>query len=143
MHKRITIILERPITGDPEAAPGGGALGRAVEAHPALEPLLDFADPDPREVAARLGMAYAYDPDDAADLSEIDFGPPEWHEPAAGLAAVRPALDALRSRPESVAQALYDPGLRPADVLADLEALERVLRRALDHETRFRLVLTE
>ena len=140
--KRLTVVLERPVTdGAERGAQPGAALGRVVQAHPALEPLLDFVGPDPIQMAALLGVSYAHDPEDMADLTEIDFGPPEWHEATAGLAVLRVALNAVRAAPGSIAAATDDPGLRPEDVLADMEDLERSLLLALRHETRFRLTL--
>jgi hypothetical protein len=113
-----------------------------VEAHPALETLTDFVSVDPVQIALAVGMVYPYEEDGAEDLGEIDFGLPEWHEAALGLAAVRRALDAVRDEPGSIAAAIYDPGLRPEDVIADLEALERALLLAQQHETRFHFALT-
>ncbi len=140
--KRLTLVLERPVSGETGSGHTGTALGRVVEAHPALEPLLDFAGPDPVQMAALLGVSSAHDPEDMADLAEIDFGPVDWHEASAGLAVLRAAQNAVRAAPGSIAAATYDPGLRPEEVLADLEDLERLLLLALRHETRFRLILT-
>ncbi len=141
MSAHITVVLEHTIEGFEEGADRGGALARVIEAHPALTPLLDFESVDPVQTAVAVGMTYAYDADDVADLEEIDFGPGEWFEPAAGLATAYRALAALRADPGSVALAVYDPGLRPEGVIADMEALARVLEWARQHETRFHLVL--
>jgi len=137
----VTVALEHTIEGFEEGADRGEALARVIEAHPALTPLLDFESVDPVQTAVAVGMTYAYDADDVADLEEIDLGPGEWFELAAGLAAAYRALAALRADPGSVALAVYDPGLRPEAVIADLEALARTLERARQHETRFHLVL--
>ena len=83
------------------------------------------------------GWSRPHEEDGADDLAEIDFGPAEWFEPSAGLAAVRQALAAVRDDPRSVAAAIYDPGLRAEDVIADLEAIEQVLVLAQQRETRF------
>ena len=146
-HPRFVIALERP-TGQgmgemEEDSLRGRALARAAEAHPALEPLLDFLAADPGQIAREVGMVYPYEEDGADDLAEIDFGPAEWFEPAAGLAAVRRALEAVRADPDSIKAAVYDPGLRAADVIADLEALERALGSAQQAEARFHFRLAE
>ena len=86
-------------------------------------------------------MVYPYEEDGSDDLDELDFGPSEWFEPPAGLAALERATAALRDAPESLAAVLYDPALRPADVLADLDALTQALRAALQQETRFHFLL--
>ncbi|MBV9850208.1 MAG: hypothetical protein JO250_11085, partial [Armatimonadetes bacterium] len=65
---------------------------------------------------------------------------PEWFEAWVGLAAVQGALAAVRQDPYSLARAVYDPGLRAEDVLADLVAIERGLLLAQQQETRFRFV---
>ena len=141
MGTRLYPVLEHA-AADSAGPPGLGlALARIVEAHPALAPLLDFQTVDPREIALAVGMVSPHEEDGADDLAEIDFGPAEWFEPSAGLAAVRPALRAVRDDPRSLAAALYDPGLRPDDVLADLEAIEQVLVLAQQHETRFHFLL--
>ena len=134
-------VLERPVPGfESEAAPGK-ALARVVEAHTVLSALTDFVSVDPAQIAIAVGMVYAYEEDGADDLSEIDFGPPDWYEAVLGLAAVRRALDAIRAGPESIAAAIYDPGLKPEDVIADLEAIERALLLAQQHETRFHFMM--
>ena len=138
--KHLIILLERKIAESDLAHDQGMALARVVEAHPALEPLLDFAPPDPKEIARQVGMTSAQDPDDEADLEAIDLGPVEWFEPSAGLAAVTQALDAVRTRPESIAAAIYEPGLMAADVIRDLQILESQLQQAQSHETRFRFL---
>ena len=80
---------------------------------------------------------YPYEEDGLEDLDELDFGPDEWFEPSAGLAVLDRAIAAVRDDPQSLAAAIYDPGLRPADVLADLEAIAAGLEAARQHETRF------
>ena len=137
---RLYPVLEHPVAGHELGPTVGAALARIAEAHPALAPLLDFAAVDPIEIALAVGMVSPHDEDGADDLREIDFGPAEWFEPAAGLAAVHSALQAVRSDPQSLARALYDPGLRPEAVIADLEAVEQALLLAQQHETRFHLV---
>ena len=141
MSAHIAVVLEHPVEGADAGTDGGGSLARVIEAHPALMPLLDFESVDPIQTAVAVGMTYAYDADDVDDLEEIDFGPAEWFEPAAGLAAVRRTLAALHLDPGSVASAVYDPGLRPEGVIADLETLARTLETARQHETRFHFVL--
>ena len=108
-----------------------------MEAHPDLAPLTDFVSVDPTQIAIAVGMVYPYEEDGPDDLQDIDFGPPDWYEAVLGLAAVRHALAAVRAEPGGIAAAIYDPGLRPEDVLADLEAIERTLLLAQQHETRF------
>lgn len=139
MAARLYPVLERPLDG--EETVSGHALARVVEAHPALAALMDFSGPDPRQIAVEVGMVYPYEEDAEEDLQGIDFGAREWFEPRAGLAVVRQALGALRDDPRSVSAAIYDPGLRPEDVIADLEAIERVLLLARQHETRFSFAL--
>jgi len=134
-------VLERPVPGFGKAAAPGTALARVVEAHAALSTLTDFVSVDPAQIAIAVGMVYAYEEDGADDLLDIDFGPPDWYEAALGLAAVRRALDAVRTEPESIAAAIYDPGLRAEDVIADLEAIERALLLAQQHETRFHFMM--
>ncbi|MDQ2686915.1 MAG: hypothetical protein M3Y28_03505 [Armatimonadota bacterium] len=131
-------VLEHPIESPAPASETCRFLARVIEAHPALTPLLDFAEPDPMQIARAVGLLGPDDSED--DLDGIVLGTPEWFEPGAGLTAVHHALRALTAAPESLASALYDPTLRPADVLADLEFLERALLVARQHETRFRLV---
>lgn len=130
-------MLEQPVAGFESSASPGKALARVVEAHPALALLTDFVSVDPTQIALAVGMVYPYEEDGAEDLQDIDFGPPEWYEAVLGLTVVRRALDAIRAEPGSIAAAIYDPGLRPEDVLADLEAIERALFLAQQHETRF------
>lgn len=139
MAVRVYPVLEHPVDGFTFTA--GAALARVIESHDDLSPLLDFHAPDPAQIAIEVGMIYPYEEDGEDDLAELDLGQPEWHEPAVGLAAVRHALNAVQSRPESIAEAIYDPGLRPQDVLADLKALESALELARQHETRFRLAM--
>lgn len=141
MTTTVHAVLEHPVGGVTPESGGCHSLARVIEAHPALAPLLDFAAPDPVQVARAVGLL---GPDDAdEDLEGIDLGAPEWFEPPAGLAAVRQAIRAVGDAPESLAAAVYDPALQAADVLADLEALERTLLGAQQHETRFRFVTGE
>ncbi len=132
--------FETPIDGFAADATHGFALARIVEAHPALIPLLDFCAVDPLQIAVEVGMVYPGEEGGLDDLSDIDFGLLEWFEPVAGLAALERATAAVRDNPESLAAAIYDPSLRPADVLADLDALTQALHAALQHETRFHFV---
>ncbi|MGO8672191.1 MAG: hypothetical protein ACLQVD_12600 [Capsulimonadaceae bacterium] len=117
----------------------GTALATLLDFHPELEPLLDFCADDPIDIARAVGMIYPGEEDAEEDLAGIDFGQLEWHEATAGLAAVHHAARALQCDPDSVARVLYDPHLRPADVIADLIALENVLEIAQQHEIRFQL----
>jgi hypothetical protein len=135
-------VLEHPIEGFNVRTVSGKALARVVELHPALMDLLDFYSADPAEIASELGMISPHDPEDADDLNELDLGPEEWFEPTAGLVTVRQAREALVADPGSLAVTVYDPRLRPADVIADLEAIERVLLQAHQHETRFHFSMT-
>ncbi len=137
MPSRLYPVFETPFDAPPADPSVGFALARVAEAHPALAPLLDFCAVDPHEIAVAVGMVYPYEEDGADDLDELDFGPSEWFEPVAGLAALARANDALRDNPESLAAAVYAPGLTPAAVLADLAALTALLQMALQHETRF------
>jgi len=134
-------VFEGLVLGFESATATGKALARVVEAHPVLSALTDFVSVDPAQIAIAVGMVYAYEEDGADDLSEIDFGPPDWYEAVLGLAAVRRALDAIRAEPGSIAAAIYDPGLRAEDVIADLEALEGALLLAQQHETRFHFMM--
>jgi len=140
MTPRIYPVLETPIADLPTEPAVGFALARVVEAHPILAPLLDFCAVDPLQIAVEVGMVYPYEEGGLEDLDDLDFGPLEWFEPVAGLAAVERAIVAVRDNPQSLAAAIYDPGLRPADVLADLEAIHALLQAALHHETRFHFV---
>ena len=141
MGARIYPVLEHPVAGADIGAASGEALARVAEAHPALEALVDFVRVDPVEIALAVGMVSPHEEDGADDLAEIDFGPTEWFEPSAGLAAVRQGLRAVRDDPASIQAAIYDPGLRAEAVLADLEAIEAALVLAQQHETRFHLAL--
>ncbi len=141
MPARLFPEFEAAIDGLPTEPAVGRTLARVVEAHPALAPLLDFCAVDPLQIAVEVGMVYPYEEDGLDDLGDIDFGPLEWFEPAAGLAAVERALAAVRDDPQSLSAAIYDPGLRLADVLADLEAIKARLQAALQHETRFHFML--
>ena len=133
-----SVRLERPIAGFDGGA--GRALARVVEAHPTLADLLDFVQVDPLEIALAVGMVSPHEEDGIDDLGEIDFGPAEWFEPAAGLAVVRRGLGHVQASPESIAAAIYDPAVTPEAVRADLEALERALLFAQQQETRFHFV---
>lgn len=141
MEARFYPVLEQPGAGFDRDSLPGQALARVVEAHPVLADLMDFVSVDPTQIALAVGMVYPYEEDGADDLKEIDFGPPEWYEAVLGLAVVRRALSAVRDEPGSIAAAIYDPGLRPEDVLADLEAIERALLQAQQHETRFHFAM--
>ena len=132
--------LERPIAGEEVEPTTGRALALVVETHPALADLMDFCSADPVQIALAVGMVSPHDEEDLDDLREIDLGEPEWFEPAVGLAAVRQGLQAVRRAPASVRAVLYHPRLRPEDVITDLEAIERTLLLAQQHETRFRFV---
>jgi len=136
---RLFAVIEHLADG-PEAV-SGGALARAVEAHPALAPLLDFYSVDPAQIAVEVGMVFPHEEDGMDDLADLDLGEREWFEPSAGLAAVRRAQRALREDPQSLAAAIYDPDLRAADVLLDLDAIERTLMLAQQREARFHLAL--
>ncbi len=137
MNSVFALVLEHPQEGINVQARTAPALARLVEAHPALTPLLDFCATDPTQIALAVGMVYAGEEDGAADLADIDFGQEEWFEASAGLAVVRHALQALRRDPRSIAAVVYEPDLRPEEVLADLEAIEQGLLVARQHETRF------
>lgn len=142
MTSRLRLLLEHPQDG-PDAPPSSfPALARIIEAHSALSPLLDFCATDPAQIALAVGMVYPAEEDGQDDLSEIDFGQDDWFEPLAGLAAVERALAAVRRDPLSIAAALYDPGLRSEDVLADLEGVARALQMAQQQETRFHFLQT-
>lgn len=141
MSKAFALALEQAVDGWEAGSVLGLALARAVEAHPALAPLLDFQSIDPIAIAREIGMVFPGEEDGADDLNDIDFGPADWFEPSAGLPVVRRAWDAIQGDPESLSRAIYDPSLRPADVLTDLEAIERALLLARQHETRFHFVL--
>ena len=141
MPARIYPIFEKPIDGlTADDAHCGFALARVVEAHPVLALLLDFCAVDPVAIALEVGMVYPYEEGGLDDLSDIDFGPMEWFEPVAGLAALERATAAVRDDPQSLAVAIYDPGLSPAAVLNDLEAITEMLRTARQHETRFHFI---
>ena len=140
MPARFYPVLEAPIAGLSADPAAGFALARVVEAHPVLAPLLDFCAVDPHQIAVEVGMVYPYEEGGLDDLDDLEFEPMEWFEPAPGLAAVERAIRAVRDDPQSLAAAIYDPGLRSADVLADLEAIKALLQAALQHETRFHFV---
>lgn len=142
MEAKFYPVWEQPIPEMESDALPGAALARVVEAHPVLAALMDFVSVDPLEIAQAVGMVYPYEEDGAEDLQDIEFNSPDWYEAGMGLAAVRPALNALRTNPHSIAAAIYDPSLRPEDVIADLEAIERALLVAQQHETRFHFALT-
>ncbi|MGI4787430.1 MAG: hypothetical protein ACRYFS_01125 [Janthinobacterium lividum] len=142
MPARIYPVFETPIDSLPEASDTGFALARVVEAHPTLALLLDFCAVDPLQIAVEVGMVYPYEEGGLDDLGDIDFGPTEWFEPIAGLPIVERAIAAVHSDPQSIAAAIYDPGLTPAAVLADLEAIADSLRTAQQHETRFHFIQT-
>ena len=141
MPARLYPVFEMPLM-DADTSAIGFALARIAEAHPALTPLLDFCVVDPHQIAVEVGMVYPYEEDGLDDLHEIDFGSPEWFEPSAGLPVLARAIAAVRDTPESLAAAIYDPSLSPADVLADLEAIESLLQAARQHETRFHFMQT-
>jgi len=138
MIATLRAVLEHPIEGLTPNADLCPALARVIEAHPALAPLLDFAGPDPVQVARVVGLLGPDDGDD--ELEGLDLGPTEWFEPPAGLATIGLARRAIQDAPGSLASVLYDPSLRATDVLADLESLERTLLAAQQRETRFHFV---
>ncbi len=142
MEAKFYPVWEQPVPGVGADIPGK-ALARVVEAHPVLATLTDFVSVDPTEIALAVGMVYPYEEDGAEDLNDLVFDPPEWYEAALGLAVVRRALAAVRSDPGSIAAAIYDPGLRTEAVIADLEAIERALLLAQQHETRFHFVMED
>jgi len=137
MPARLYPVFETALDSFPDAAAVGFALARVAEAHPALLPLLDFCAVDPHQIAVEVGMVYPYEEGGLDDLDDLDFGPPEWFEPVSGLSVLTRAIAAVRDAPESLAAAIYDPTLRPADVLADLEAIAAQLEAARQRETRF------
>lgn len=141
MEAKFYPVWEQPVAGFDSPTSPGAALARVVEAHPVLAALTDFVSVDPTEIALAVRMVYPYEEDGAEDLQDIDFGPPEWYEAVLGLAVVRRALGAVRDEPGGIAAAIYDPSLRPEDVLADLEAIERALLQAQQHETRFHFMM--
>ena len=140
MPSRIVPVFESPLPEAHLPEGSGAALARITDYHPAVLPLLDFCHADPLDIAREVGMTSPGDEDDEEDLAEIDFAPQDWHEAAAGLTAVHHALSAIRNDPDSIRKAVYDPGLRPQDVIGDLEQLERSLLLARQHEVRFRFV---
>jgi hypothetical protein len=142
MPARFYPVFETPNDDLAMNADSGFALARVVEAHPVLVLLLEFCAVDPLQIALAVGMVYPYEEGGLDDLSEIDFGPMEWFEPVAGLAAVERAIAAVRDDPHSLAAAIYDPGLTAAAVLSDLEAIAGMLRKAQQHETRFHFLQT-
>jgi len=141
MSGRFYPVLEQPVAGFERDTIPGKALARVVEAHPTLAALTDFVSVDPVQIALAVGMVYPYEEDGAEDLNDLVFDPPEWYEPALGLAVVRRALSAVRDEPGSIAAAIYDPGLHPEDVITDLEAIEQALLQAQQHETRFHFAM--
>ena len=140
MEAKFYPVWEQPVAGIEGTLPGT-ALARVVEAHPVLAALTDFVSVDPTQIALAVGMVYPYEEDGAEDLNDLVFDPPEWYEAALGLAVIRRALKAVRDEPGSIAAAIYDPGLRPEEVITDLEAIERALQGAQQHETRFHFVM--
>ena len=142
MPARFYPVFETPTDSLADNPSIGYALARVAEAHPDLVPLLDFCSVDPHEIAVAVGMVYPYEEDGLGDLDDIEFGPPEWYEPSAALPTLTRAIAAVRERPESLAAAIYDPSLRPVDVLADLEAIAALLETARQHETRFHFMQT-
>ena len=142
MPSRVYPVLETSIPDYAADTDTGYALARVVEAHPVLAQLLDFCAVDPHQIAVEVGMVYPYEEGGLDDLSDLDFGPMEWFEPVAGLAVLERATAAVRDHPESLAAAIYDPGLRAADVLADLDTIARILEAARQHETRFHFIQT-
>ncbi len=143
MTKRIYPMLEHPISGVDVPVLAGEYLARVVDAHPVLAELLDYSSTDPVEIAREIGMVFPGEEDAEEDLAEIDLGPRDWYEPSAGIAAVHHALTELRRDPGSLARAIYDPELQPADVIADLESIEKVLVMAQEYETRFHFVVED
>ena len=135
--------IERPGVGEEGSLDCGQCLAELMERLPALGPLRDFECADPRQIARQVGMVYPLEEDGDADLAEIDFGPDDWFEPAAGLSVVRLALNELRTNPGIVADAVYDPRLSAADAVRALEGLQALLVSAQQQETRFHLRLVE
>jgi len=137
MFERVYVVLED--AADPMIG-RGAALGKVIEIHPDLAPLLDFHSPDPIEMAYEIGMVHASEEDPDDDLAEIDFGEGEWFEASTGLAVVERALTVLRADAASVSRYLYDPTLSQDDVIADLDRIRVVLEDGRDREVRFRLI---
>lgn len=138
---RLYPVLEHPIVECEPSPATGASLARVIEAVPALSPLLDFHTPDPKEIAVEVGMVHPREEDGLADLEEIDFGPDDWFEPSVGLMAVQNALNTLKADPRAISNAIYDPQLKPADVISDLKDIQQTLLLAQQHETRFHFAL--
>jgi len=139
MFASIYPVLEDATAEAARPLNAGAALGKIVDAHPDLEGLLDFVSPDPIAMAHEIGMVHPQEEDADDDLADIDFGAWEWHEASTGIAVVERALSALRSEPSSISRYLYDPALKQADVIADLETMLSILEDARHREVRFRL----
>lgn len=139
VNKRFYPVLEHPIEGAELTGDQGKALARVIEWQPELSALLDFYDADPMEIAREVGMLTPLD--DPGDIADIDLGGHEWFEPQAGLAAVRRAIEFVKSDPGSIRRAIYEPDITADDIIADLVAVERILEAAHQMETRFYFTL--
>ena len=146
-------VLERDVVGYDASAVIGKALCHAVY-HcdvPEVVALDAFFSVSPQELASLAGF---YLPgDDLSDHEDTelkplkpappDFQPPAeaWYEPAVGLRAVSEALKALRDASPLIDGQLEAGKNRTDWVITDLEAVEKVLTLAQEHEVRFHFAM--
>jgi hypothetical protein len=126
-------VFEKNIEGfDPSVEVSGKALTRHTELIDAscktlgLRTLWDFYDESAEEVGDHLAEELS------PELSEaLSTEPLKWFDPADGIAVIQALRGHLARESDAAAR----------DVIQDLDALERVLQRAVRENTRFRLAL--
>lgn len=126
-------ILEKKIKGfDPSLEVSGKALARHAEMIDAICKALgiktvgDFYDETPEEVQSHLGDEMSPELE-----SLLRAQPLKWSDASEGVAWVQALRSQLAKQSDVAARAVID----------DLNALERVLTRAVKEKSRFRLAL--
>lgn len=131
MGAALSIALDRDVPGVDASSVDGKSLARALTRldrlaeERGLTPLASFISVSPEEAADVLG----FEDGDAEGSSAVPES--QWSAPDEGLATVRGLLEALRADPDALP--------RSEQVVADLEACERVLAAAAGVHGRFRL----
>lgn len=127
MGAALFITLEKEIPGF-DTIVSGKALSRSADRLERIarklgvKPLMEFHSANAVDAADFL---------EAHDVEGVEIPPEQWFDPDEGLATVL----ALRSHLEKQPKALVNT----ADVIADLDAFERVLTRAKQDGTRWHL----
>jgi hypothetical protein len=126
-------VLEKKIEGfDPSVEVSGRALARHSDMIDAtckelgIKTLWDFYDESPEEVEAHLAEPLTAELEETLRKETL-----KWSDASEGIAVIQALRTQLAQNPTPHAQA----------VIEDLNALERVLDRAAQENTRFRLAI--